>query len=178
MSDLGIAERLLDLLDEGREDQGCEWFQFNRRTRDVLSTASSLLLINTYVGMLDRWFDHVDASPLGRLYGREKPPDDSPAAGDENKEGGRRPEGAPGNERAVVASCVEPPRGVQLSDWDIEQQRAIKKNTLAYVADIFSCRSTRAMTVVIVDVSLPLERSRLARRADTWNLLTLSFLGT
>ena len=37
----------------------------------------------------------------------------------------------------------------------VEQQRASKKNTLAYVADILSCRSTRAMTVVIVDVSLP-----------------------
>ena len=57
----------------------------------------------------------------------------------------------------VVASCAEPPRGVQLSDWDIEQQRASKTNTLAYVADILSCSSTRAMTVVIVDVSLPLE---------------------
>ena len=34
---------------------------------------------------------------------------------------------------------------------------ASKKNTLAYVADILSCRSTRGMTVVIVDVSLPLE---------------------
>ena len=58
---------------------------------------------------------------------------------------------------AVVAGCAQPPRGVQLSDWDIEQQGASKKNTLAYVADILSCRSTRAMTVVIVDVSLPLE---------------------
>ena len=47
--------------------------------------------------------------------------------------------------------------GVQLSDWDIEQQRASKKNTLAHVADILSCRSIRAMTVVIVDVNLPLE---------------------
>ena len=48
--------------------------------------------------------------------------------------------GAPGNERAVVASCAEPPRGVQLWDWDIEQQRVSKKNTLVYVADILSCR--------------------------------------
>ena len=32
-----------------------------------------------------------------------------------------------------------------------------EKNTLAYVADILSCRSTRAMTVAIVDVSLPWE---------------------
>ena len=46
---------------------------------------------------------------------------------------------------------------MQLSDWDIEQQRASKKHTVAYVAHILSCRSTRAMTVVIVDVSLPLE---------------------
>ena len=84
-------------------------------------------------------------------------PADNPAAGDEIEEDGRRPEGAPGNERAVVASCAEPPRGVQLSDRDIEQQCASKKNTLASVADILSCRSTRAMTVVIVDVSLPLE---------------------
>ena len=68
--------------------------------------------------------------------------------------------------------CAEPPFGVQLSDWDIEQQRASKKNTLAHVADILNCRSTRAMTVVIVDVSLPLE-VELARRADTWNLLTV-----
>ena len=91
------------------------------------------------------------------MLGREKLPDDNPAAGDENEEDGRRPEGAPGNERAVVASCAEPPRGVQLSQWDIEQQRASKNIALAYVADILSCRSTRAMTVVIVDVSLPLE---------------------
>ena len=47
----------------------------------------------TYIGMLDRWFDHVDASPLVRLLGQEKPPDDNPAAGDENEEDGRRPEG-------------------------------------------------------------------------------------
>ena len=46
---------------------------------------------------------------------------------------------------------------MQLSDRDIEQQRASKKNTLAYVADILSCRSARAMTVVIADISLPLE---------------------
>ena len=70
------------------------WFQFNRRRRDVLSRASSLLLIITYIRMLDRWFDHVDASPLGRLLGREKPPDDNPAAGDENEEDGRRLEGS------------------------------------------------------------------------------------
>ena len=74
MSDLGIAERLLDLLTKGEKIKGARWFQFNRRTRDVLST----LLIITYIGMLDCRFDHVDASPLGRLYGREKPPDDSP----------------------------------------------------------------------------------------------------
>ena len=86
-----------------------------------------------------------------------KPPDDSPAAGDENEEDGRHPEGAQGNERAVDASCAEPPRGVQLSDWDIEQQSASKKNTMAYVANILGGRSTRAMTVVIDDVSLPLE---------------------
>ena len=66
--------------------------------------------------MLDRWFDHADASPLGRLLGREKHLGDNPEAGDENEEDGRRPEEAPGNERAVVAGCVEPPRGVQLSD--------------------------------------------------------------
>ena len=47
--------------------------------------------------------------------------------------------GAPGNERAVVAVGAEPPRGVQLSDWGIEQQRASKKSTLAYIADILSC---------------------------------------
>ena len=35
--------------------------------------------------------------------------------------------------------------------------RASKKNTLANFADTLSCRSTRATTVVIVDVSLPLE---------------------
>ena len=144
-------------LTKGEKIKAARWFQFNRRTRDVLSTASSLLLIITHIGMLDRWFDYVDASPLGRLLGREKPPDDNPAAGDENEEDSGRPEGAPGNERSVVASCAEPPRGVQLSDWDIEQQRASKKNTLAKDADILSCRSTRAMTVVIVDVSLPLE---------------------
>ena len=50
-----------------------------------------------------------------------------------------------GNERAVVASCAEPPRGV----WDIEQQRASKKNTLA--------EALVRWTVVMVDVSLPLE---------------------
>ena len=134
-------------LTKGEKIKAARWFQFNRRTQDVLSTASSLLLIITYIGMLDRWFDHG-------LLGREKPPDDNPAAGDKNEEDGRRPEGAPGNERAVVASCAEPSRGVQLSDWDTQQQRASKKNTLA---DILSCRSTRAMTVVIVDVSLPLD---------------------
>ena len=69
-----------------------------------------------------------------------------PPLGDENDEDGRHSEGAPRNERAVVASCAEPPRGVQLSDWDIEQQRASKKNTLAYVANILSGRSTRAMS--------------------------------
>ena len=83
-------------------------------------------------------------------------PGDNPAAGDQNEEDGRRLEGAPGNERAVVAGCAEPPRGVQLSDWDIDKQRASKNNTLAYVlTDILSCMSTRAMTVVIVHVSLP-----------------------
>ena len=46
---------------------------------------------------------------------------------------------------------------MQLSDGDTEQQRASKKNALAYAADILGCRSIRAMTVVIVDVSLPLE---------------------
>ena len=102
----------------------------------MLSTASSLLLISTYIGMLDRYFDHVDASTLGRLLGREEPPDDNPAAGDENEEDGGRPKGAPGTERAVVASCPQPPRFVQLSHWDIEQQRASKNNALAYVADI------------------------------------------
>ena len=56
----------------------------------MLSTASSLLLIITCIVMLDRWFDHVDGSPLGRLLGREKPPDDNPAAGDENEEDSRR----------------------------------------------------------------------------------------
>ena len=114
-------------------------------------------LDDPHIGTLDLWFDHVDASPLGRLLGREKLLDDNPAAGDENEEDGRRLEGAPGNERAVVAGCAEPPRGVQPSDWDIQQQRGSKEHTLAYVADILSCRSTRAMAVVIVDVSLPLE---------------------
>ena len=147
---------MLDLLTKGEKIKAARWFQFNRRARNVLFTASSLLLIITYIGMLDRRIDHVDALPLGRLLGGEKLPNDNPAAGDEKEKDGGRPEGAPGNERAVVASCAEPPRGVQLSDWDIEQQRASKKNALAYVADILSCRSTRAMTVVIVDVSLPL----------------------
>ena len=139
-------------LTKGEKIKAARWFRFNRRTRDVLSKASSLLLMITYIGMLDRWFDHV-------LVGCwvQRNPDDNPAAADENEEDGRRPEGAPGNEHAIVAGCAEPPRGVQLSDWDIEQQRASKNNTLAYVTDILSCRSTRAMTVVIVDVSLPLE---------------------
>ena len=122
--------------------------------------------------MLDRWFDHVDASPAGRLLGREKHPDDNPAAGDENEEDGRRPERATGNECAVVASCAEPPRGVQLSDW--EQQRANKKNKLAYVADILCCGNTRAMTVVIVDVSLPLE----IEAVKTCRHMEVSLLGT
>ena len=65
--------------------------------------------------------------------------------------------GAPGNERAVVTVGAQPPCGVQLSDWGIEQQRASKKSTLAYIADILSCRSTRAMIVVSLDVILPLE---------------------
>ena len=39
--------------------KAARWSQFNRRTRDVLSTASSLLLMITCIGMLDRW-DHVD----------------------------------------------------------------------------------------------------------------------
>ena len=69
------------------KNKAARWLQFNRRTRDVLSTASSLLLIVNYIGMLDRWFDHVDASPLSRLLGQEKPLDDNPAAGDENERG-------------------------------------------------------------------------------------------
>ena len=59
---------------KGEKIKAARWFQFNRRTRDVLS-ASSLLLIITNIGMPDRWFDHVDASPLGRLVvgSREAP---------------------------------------------------------------------------------------------------------
>ena len=53
--------------DWGIADRAVRWFQFNHRTQDVLSMASSLLLVITYIAMLDRWFDHVDASPLGRL---------------------------------------------------------------------------------------------------------------
>ena len=56
----------------------------------MLSTAPSLLLMIPHIGTLDLWFDHVDASPLGRLFGREKLPDDNLAAGDENEEDGRR----------------------------------------------------------------------------------------
>ena len=37
------------------------------------------------------------------------------------------------------------------------QEMVVAKNTMAYVADILSSRSTRAMTVVIVDVSFSLE---------------------
>ena len=111
-------------LTKGEKIKAARWFQFNRRTRDVLSTASSLL--------------HDD---------------DAAAGDDENEEGGRRPEGSPGSDRAV-GGCAEPPRGVQLSDGDIEQPRASKNNALAHVADIPSCS---AMIVDIVDVSLPLE---------------------
>ena len=108
-SELGIADRLLDFLDEGREDQGCEVVPVQPQDAGC-----------AIMSALDD-FDHVDASTYGRLLGREKPPDDSPAAGDENEEDGRRPEGASGNGRTVVAGCAEPARGVQLSDWDIEQ---------------------------------------------------------
>ena len=96
--------------------------------------------------MLDRWFAHLRRVATWSFVGSSEAPDDNPAAGDENDEDGRHSEGAPRNERAVVASCAEPPRGVQLSDWDIEQQRASKKNTLAFVANILSGRSTRAMS--------------------------------
>ena len=61
-------------LTKGEKIKAARWFQFNRRTRDVLSTVSSLLMIITYIGMLDRWFDHVDASPLGRLVGSREAP--------------------------------------------------------------------------------------------------------
>ena len=64
---------LPDGLTKGVKIQAVRWFQFNRTTRDVRSTASSLLLMITYIGMKDRWFDRVDASPLGRLLGREAP---------------------------------------------------------------------------------------------------------
>ena len=62
-------------LTKGEKIKAARWFQFNRGTRDVLSTASSLLL------MIATW------SVVGS------------AAGDE--EDGRRPEGAPGNEACV-----------------------------------------------------------------------------
>ena len=49
-------------LRKGEKIKAARWFQFNRfRTRDALSTASSLLLMITNIGM------------LGRLLGREKP---------------------------------------------------------------------------------------------------------
>ena len=123
----------------------------------MLSTASSLLLIITYIGS---WIVGLTTSTRRHLVGclvelsllmtiqplvtRTKRTVDVLW---ERQDMSAR----------VVASCAEPPRVVQLSDWDIEQQRASKTNTLAYVADILSCSSTRAMTVVIVDVSLPLE---------------------
>ena len=53
----------------------------------MLSTASSLLLMVTNIGMLDRWFDHVDASPHAQLVGRVEPHDCNAVAGDENEEG-------------------------------------------------------------------------------------------
>ena len=91
------------------------------------------------------------------VVGSREAPNGNAAVYDENVEDGGRAGEAPGNERAVVAGCAESPRGVQLSDWDVERQRASNENTLTYVADILSCRSTRAMTVVLVDVGLPLE---------------------
>ena len=54
-------------LTKGEKIKAARWFQFNRRTRVVLFTAPSLLLITIFIGMLNCWFDHVDASPLGRL---------------------------------------------------------------------------------------------------------------
>ena len=41
-------------LTKGEKIKAARWFQFNRRTRDVLFTASPLLLTTTYIGMLDR----------------------------------------------------------------------------------------------------------------------------
>ena len=103
-------------LTKGEKINAKRWFQFNHKTPDVVSAASSELLMKASIGKLDCWFDHVKASPLGRLLGRERSPDDNPAPGDENEKDGRRPEGGSGKERAVVASCAKRQRGVQLPD--------------------------------------------------------------
>ena len=142
-------------LTKGEKIKAARWFQFNRRTRDVLSTALSLLLMITYIAMLDRWFDYVDTSPLGQLLGRGKPPDDTAAAGDENEEDGR------GRQELSVRSLlvVQSHRvacSFRIGTWSSSVVRA-RKHTPSHVAGILSCRSTRAMTVVIVDVSLPCE---------------------
>ena len=64
----------------------------------------------------------------------------------------------PGNERAVVAGlCRAAAWRAAFGLGHLSSNAASKKHTLAYVADILSCRITRAMTVVIVDVSLTLE---------------------
>ena len=80
-------------LTKGEKIKVARWFQFNRRTRMFcprhhlfgLTTSTRRHLVGCWV---------------------EKPPDDNPAAGDENEEDGRRPKGAPGSEHAVVARCA------------------------------------------------------------------------
>ena len=61
--DSGIAERLPDLLDEGREDQGCEEFPVQLQDAGCA--------VHGIISSLSNY--HVDASTLGRLLGPNKP---------------------------------------------------------------------------------------------------------
>ena len=144
-------------LTKGEKIKAARWFKFNRRTRDMLSTAPSLLLMiptsgrwtfgltmSTRHHLVGCWVERSFLMTIRPLVTRTKRTVDVLRARQEMSV----------RSLLVVQSHRE---ACSLRIGDIEQQRASKEHTLAYVADILSCRSTRAMTVVIVDVSLPLE---------------------
>ena len=109
----------------------------------------------TYIGMLDRWFDHVDASPVGCWVVRSPLMTIPPLVTRTKRTVDvlRRRQ-----EMSVRSLLVVQSHRVACSfRIGTLSSSARKKHMLAHVTDILSCRSTRAMTVVIVDVSLPLE---------------------
>lgn len=138
------ALRHLQELKKGQKVKISRWFSFFDVAAELEKKWHLVLWLLVFVGIQNKWFSNVMASPLGDRFQRN--------SGGQN---GAATSSAPSEQAFSVNATGQAPPTVRHSDMLVEEMRRSAKNQLHLAASILGRRKTRDNMVMLLAIAAP-----------------------